>query len=138
MDATGVETKGTIAALSSSTLTLLAEGTRRELSEDDVRTIKQRRSDSLANGALFGACRWSSLRHDRDDRRSGAKGGRRGGLSAVLGIYTAIGTGIGVAVDAVIRRHHVIYRRQPTLGVQMGISPWLTRHHQGVLVTVRF
>jgi hypothetical protein len=37
-----------------------------------------------------------------------------------------------------IRRHHVIYRRQPTSGVQMGISPWLTRRHQGVLVTVRF
>jgi len=136
-DASGVETEGRIAELSISTLALVTGGTRRELSEDDVTTVKQLWNDSLANGALYGAAGGAAF------ATTGIIVFRGEGLdaaeaAAVLGIYTAVGTGIGVAVDAMIRRHHVIYRRQPTLGVQMGISPWLTRHHQGVLVTVRF
>ena len=137
VDATGVETRGRIEELSISTLALVAGGTRRELSENDVTTVKQLRNDSPANGALYGAAGGAGF------ATTGMIVFRGEGLdaaeaAAVLGIYTAVGTGIGVAVDAMIRRHQVIYRRHPTVGVQMGISPWLTRHHQRVVVTVRF
>lgn len=54
-DATGRETRGKIAELTGSTLALLAGGTRLELRESDVMTIKQLYSDSLADGAIWGA-----------------------------------------------------------------------------------
>jgi hypothetical protein len=50
-DSAGIETTGKIASLSPSSLTLLSDGLRREWREIDVATIKQRRADSLANGA---------------------------------------------------------------------------------------
>jgi hypothetical protein len=136
-DATGVETKGKIAALSISTLALLAGGTRRELSENDVPTVQQPGKECLANGALSRAAGGAGFATTAMIVFE-EEGWDASEVAIVLGIYTAIGTGIGVAVDAMIRRHHVIYRRQPASGVHMGIAPWLTRHHQGVLVTLRF
>jgi hypothetical protein len=137
MDATGVETKGTIAALSSSTLTLLAEGTQRELSENEITTIKRLRTDSLANGALYGAAGGVAFATTGLIIFAG-EGLDASEAVAVLGAYAAIGTGIGVAVDALIRRQHVIYQRQPASGLQLGIAPWLTRQQKGVLLTLRF
>ncbi len=139
-DATGVETKGTIAALSSSTLALLAAGTRLELSENDVSTIEQRRSDSLANGALIGFASGAGASAALMIA-IGAEEGEEievGFALMAIGIYGAIGTGIGVGIDALIKKEHVIFRRQPTKGLQVGVAPWLTRHQKGVLVTLRF
>lgn len=139
-DATGVETKGTIAALSPSTLALLVGGTRRELSENDVNTMKQRRSDSLANGAIIGlaigagattALIIAVAAEDGDEVDAGL-------ALVAIGAYGGIGAGIGVAVDALIRKEHVIFRRQPTTGLQVGVAPWLTTQRKGVLVTLRF
>jgi hypothetical protein len=137
VDATGVETRGRIAELSRSTLALLAEGTRRELSENDVRTIKQLRTDSLANGALYGAAGGAAFATTAlivfaDEGLDASE------VVIVLGVYAAIGTGIGVCVDALIRRQHLIYLRQPTSGPQMSIAPWLTSQQKGVLVSLRF
>ena len=53
-DGTGVEARGTIGALSPSSLEMVIEGNRRIFSENDVRTIRQRRGDSLRNGAWWG------------------------------------------------------------------------------------
>ena len=55
-----------------------------------------------------------------------------------IGIYGAIGTGIGVGIDALIKKEHVIFRRQPTKGLQVGVAPWLTSQQKGVLITLRF
>jgi hypothetical protein len=139
-DASGVETKGTIAALSSSTLALLAADTRLELSENDVSAIKQRRSDSLANGALIGL----AIGAGASAALMIAVGAEEGEEMEVgfalmaIGIYGAIGTGIGVGIDALIKKEHVIFRRQPTTELQVGIAPWLTTQRKGVLVTLRF
>jgi hypothetical protein len=139
-ETTGQETTGKIADLSSSTLALLAGGTRRELSESDVRTIQQRHNDSLANGALYGLAigavasaaliiAVSAVDSEEVDA----------GLAALaIGAYGGIGAGIGVGVDALIRKRHVIYQRQSLPGVQVGIAPWLTSQRKGVLVTLRF
>ena len=53
-DRTGREMKGKIAALSPSTLALLADGIRHDLTDADVAFIRQRRPDSLADGARRG------------------------------------------------------------------------------------
>ena len=136
-DANGVETKGTIAELSQSTLALLAEGTRHELSENEVTTIKRLRTDSLANGALYGAAGGAAFATTGLIIFAG-EGLDASEAIAVLGAYAAIGTGIGVAVDALIRRQHVIYQRQSASGVQVGIAPWLARQQKGMLLTLRF
>ena len=139
-DTTGHETTGKLADLSSSTLGLLAGGTRRELSENDVRTIQQRRTDSLANGAIIGLAvgagasaalviAVAAVDSEEVDE----------GLAALaIGAYAGIGAGIGVGVDALIRRRQVIYQHPSTSGLQVGVAPWLTRQRKGVLVTLRF
>ncbi len=136
-DATGIETKGQIAELSPATLALLVGGTRRELSENDVTTIKQLRTDSLANGAIYGAIGGAAFAGTAM-AILGEDGWDAPQVAAVLGAYAAVGTGIGVCVDALIRKRHVIYQRQPTSGVQVGVAPWLTRQRKGALVTLRF
>jgi hypothetical protein len=138
-DATGRETTGKIASLSSSTLALLADGARLDLSESDVSTIKQRRDDSLANGALIGLATGAALASvlviavAAEDEDVDA-----GSAALIIGLYGAIGTGIGVGVDALIRGRQVIYQRPSTSGLQVGVAPWLTRQRKGVLVTLRF
>ena len=124
---------------SPSTLALLSTGTRLELRESDVMTIKQLRTDSLANGAIYGAAggaafvaaMWVIFSEDSDEW-TGLD------VAVALGIYAGIGTGIGVGIDALIRKKHVIYQRAPTSGLQVAIAPWLTSQRKGVQVTLRF
>ena len=52
-DDTGRETRGTIAALSPSSLELMVAGTRQSFLEGQTRTIRHRRSDSLGIDAIF-------------------------------------------------------------------------------------
>lgn len=54
IDPTGNEIRGKIETLSSSSMALLVAGRRRDLREDEIDTIRQRRPDSLRNGALWG------------------------------------------------------------------------------------
>src|SRR5688572_6456178 len=53
-DASGTSVSGRIDTLSASALSLLVDGTPRNFSEADVNIIRQRRGDSLANGAWWG------------------------------------------------------------------------------------
>ncbi len=139
-ETTGQELTGKIDELSSSTIALLAGGTRRVLSEGDVRTVQQRHNDSLANGALYGLAIGAGAATALiiavaavDSEEVDA------GLAALaIGAYGGIGAGVGVGVDALIRKRHVIYQRQSLAGVQVGIAPWLTSQRKGVLVTLRF
>jgi carboxymethylenebutenolidase len=55
-DTDGRETTGTIADLSSSSLGLLIAGTRHDVPERDVKTMRQRRGDSLWNGVRWAFC----------------------------------------------------------------------------------
>jgi hypothetical protein len=140
-DAAGRETTGKIAGLSPSSLSLLAEGARREWTENDVTTIKQRRADSLGNGAIYGLAIGAGVAAtlvavvaaaDEDEDVSGSD------VAIILGAYGAIGAGAGVGVDALIRRRHVIYQRPPASALPVGIAPWLTSQRKGVRVTLRF
>lgn len=140
-DAAGRETTGKIAGLSPSSLSLLAEGARREWTEHDVTTIKQRRADSLGNGAIYGLAIGAGVAAtllavvaaaDEDEDVSGSD------VAIILGAYGAIGAGAGVGVDALIKRRHVIYQRPSASGLQVGIAPWLTSQRKGVRVTLSF
>lgn len=53
-ETSGTQFSGTIASLSSSLLSVNVGGKLRDLQDRDIATIRQRRGDSLANGALWG------------------------------------------------------------------------------------
>lgn len=138
-DVAGNEMGGRIEALSSSSMALLVSGMRRELREAEISTIRQRRSDPLKNGALWGL-------------------GVGAGLGTVAGLalasdchncnnswiipfaaafYGGIGAGIGVGIDALVEGQQVIYARAQPSSARLKVAPLLTRSRKGVLMSWR-
>ena len=82
------------------------------IGQRDALEIKQRRSDSLANGALIGVAVGGSLGalgaivlcHE------GCKGEDGVLVAGVVAVYAGIGTAIGVGIDALVRPRQTIYR----------------------------
>jgi len=98
------------------------DGTHRDFLETEVTIIRQRRGDSLANGAWWGFGVGAALAaavlvaYTACDLCDGELG--PGEAAAAIGVYGAMGAGIGVGVDALIHRQQVIYRR-PGLAVSL-------------------
>jgi hypothetical protein len=137
-DSTGQEARGTIAALSSNALELLVAGNRRNLLENDVRTIRQRRGDPLGNGAKWGF-------------GIGAALGLIGGIAAVAEyddsaavvpvlalLYGGLGAGIGVGIDAMISSDRVIYSRTTTTSAEVTQSSGPDRRRIGIRASLAF
>jgi hypothetical protein len=110
---TGYRVSGRINSVSPWVLALTANGIRRDYAVADVNTVRQRRSDSLANGAKWGASIGAALlavaiaacdecRFDSPDDYAVAV--------FATGAYAAMGAGVGVGIDALIRRPHTVYR----------------------------
>jgi hypothetical protein len=137
-DGTGQETRGTIAELASASLTLVAGGNRRAFLENDIRTIRQRRPDSLSNGAKWGFGIGAGLgllgglavvaQYDGDDAAVI--------LPTVALLYGGIGAGVGVGIDAMITGTRVIYARPAGSSARRTISPLVTPSRKGVLVSL--
>jgi hypothetical protein len=137
-DASGREVVGRIADLGPSSLALLADGARRDFTEKEISTIRQRRSDSVANGALWGL-------------GIGAAVGLLGGVAIasseedavalipiITAVYGGIGAGIGVGVDALISSEQVIYARRAGTSARIRLGPVLTSNRRGVALSVHF
>ena len=137
-DDAGQEARGTIAALTSTSLELLVAGSRRNFLESDVRTIRHRRSDPLGNGAKWGF-------------GIGAALGLLGGLAVaseyedaaaavplVALLYGGLGAGIGVGIDAMISSDQVIFSKTTTTSAQ--VTPWSvpTRGRIGIRASLAF
>lgn len=114
-DAAGSDVSGRIGSVTPSVLSLDLSGGRRDFSEGDVTAIRQRRGDSLANGAWWGFGVGAGLAglvlvaFAACDICDGEV--EPGVAAAVVGLYGAMGAGIGVGVDALIRGQQTIYRR---------------------------
>ena len=140
-DATGRSAEGSIVALSASTLVLLEDGRRRELREQEVAAISQRRPDSLKNGAWWGLGAGavsgffiSGLASASANILEGPDAGVSAGDVAIGTVLMAgIGTGVGMAVDALIKRQHVIYARK-SAPVTVGIGPFMAAGRKGIVV----
>ena len=138
-DTTGRELRGRIETLSQSSLSLFVDGGRHDLPEREVRTIRQRRSDSLANGAKWGL-------------GIGAGLGLAGGLAIaseysdgggvyipILAlVYGGIGAGVGAGLDALVLSNQVIYHKPASASARVTVSPLVTSDHKGVRLSVRF
>ena len=140
VDVAGREAEGRIGTLSRDTLTLVTEAGPRQLGEADVAKIRQRRSDSLQNGAIIGAAAGAgyglallALAAALDD------GGGPIPLSVVTGmvVFTGMGAAAGAGIDALIARRQVIYEKRGG-GGQVSVSPLFLDGRRGVAVSVKF
>ena len=141
IDTTSTEVSGRIERVSDGSLALLTDDGLREWSEVDVRTIRQRRGDSLKNGALIGLGVGGALGIlvVGTCLSSGAPAGCGGGggtLAAAVAFNAGLYAAIGVGIDALIRTRHVIYDSAGSADVSL--SPLVTRTRRGVLMSLSF
>jgi hypothetical protein len=137
-DSSGQTTKGRIAELSPSSLGLVVKGVRRNLSQIDVREIRQWRGDSLKNGTLIGAAVGGGIA-----ALGLASGCRYDGCSAgeVFGVFTlstGLGAAIGVGIDALIPAKQMIFWNPNRTSGKLQIQPILDRSNKGVKVAWSF
>ena len=98
----------------------------------DVDSVRVRKEDSLANGALIGAAVGSGLtslifldNECRDDPS----------CYASVAVYGGIGAAAGLIVDALIHRNLVVYAAPSRRGPLLAVGPMGLK---GVRLTIRF
>jgi hypothetical protein len=131
-DSSGQQFRATIAALSSSTLSVRVGKELRQLREADVVLIRQRRNDSLRDGALWGLGTGAIVGYLPCGRCHAGPG------LMMAGIAGGIGAGIGVGIDAIIRGQATVFQRSGASGTKVTVAPRLSPSHQGVMVSVTF
>jgi hypothetical protein len=136
VDSTGQELRGRMTRLSSSVLEVDTDGRSRTLGESEVRTIRLRHSDTLANGAKWGfgaGCAFGLLGAIAisDEVSDGA-------LPMFVAIYGAFGAGVGVGIDGLVKSNDVIYSRPGTGSRAWSISPAVGRRGAGVRLAIGF
>ena len=138
-DDAGRETTGRVAELSSSSLALIADGQRHDLGADQVNTIRQRRSDSLANGARWGFGVGAGLGLLAGIAIASEYDDEDGAFIAVATlIYGGLGAAVGVGVDAMISGNQIIYARRTAATGRISVRPFFTPQRQGAVMTIAF
>lgn len=139
VDVAGRQAEGRIGKLSRETLTLATPAGPRELGEVDVAEVRQRRDDSLKNGAIIGAVAATAYFLTMGALLSDSDGGGVIIGTAVAGgvLFAGMGAAAGVGIDALIRGKQVIYRKS-SRETTVSVSPLLGRTRRGAAVTVRF
>ena len=138
-DVAGKRLNGRIGTLSGGRLTLVTRAGTRELGEADVVQIRQRRDDSLLNGAIVGAAAGTAyfvtlmaVLWDRDGGGVIVPTAIAGGL-----MMAGMGAAAGVGIDALITGRQVIYRRPPSAG-RVTVSPLMGNGRRGAAIAVKF
>jgi hypothetical protein len=131
-DSSGARFTGTIAALSPSTLSVTVGREVRSLRQADIATVRQRRDDSLGNGALWGLGAGMTVGMVTCGRCHIGPGLMLGAL------FGGAGAGIGVGIDALVRGEMVIYRGRGASTTRVSIAPRLAPSHQGAALSIRF
>jgi len=136
-DAQGREVQGRIQTLSPSLLVLSDRSGPHEWTETDIASIRQRKSDSLGNGALWGLAVGAGV--TLVVGLSTVEGSDQDWVWLGAAVYGGVGAGIGVGIDAMIRDEYVIFQppsAPPRTDVRL--VPLLTPKRQGLLVSVAF
>ncbi len=137
VDTTGREVKGRIESLSASDIVLRTSAGPRQWTDADLKTIRQRRGDSLGNGALigFGVGAGIGIAGGLALRESGESGAV---VAAFAALYGGLGAGIGVGIDALITHEYVIFDAAHARRATLHVRPVATRRQRGVQVVLSF
>lgn len=131
--------RGRVESLTATSLVLARGGRLQTLSEADVVTIRQRRGDSLSNGALIGlAAGLGTVLVGAAILASGSEEVDGGGVAILGALYGGAGAGIGAGIDALITREYVIFERPRSARLDVRIAPMLTHGVRGIGVTIAF
>lgn len=140
VDLAGREAEGRLGMLSRDRLTLVTPAGPWELGEVDVAQIRQRRGDSLRNGAIIGAAAGAGYGLALLAIASSANDGGGPipvGVVAGMVAFTGIGAAAGTGIDALIARRQVIYRKPPGES-RLRVSPLFGRGYRGAAVRLTF
>ncbi|WP_291984129.1 hypothetical protein [Luteitalea sp.] len=141
VDAGGNNVQGRVESFTASSLVLGTADRRRSWEEAEVVAVRQRRPDSLANGALIGlgvGAGSALVVFAVFAREEGDIVGIDGGDAvAMTAIFAGAGVAIGVGIDAMITREYDVFRRGGT-GPQVRVQPLLAPHGGGVRVALAF
>jgi hypothetical protein len=139
VDAAGAEVSARLMTLSHDTMALDTESGPRLLGEADVVQIRQRRQDSLVNGAIIGAAAGTAYVVTALAVLSDSDGGDVIIASAIAGtvMFAGMGAAAGAGIDALIARRQVIFQRAAS-GGRVSVSPLVRRGGLGAVVAVRF
>jgi ABC-type Fe3+-hydroxamate transport system substrate-binding protein len=138
-DSAGREMSGRITSLSPSSLVLLVDGVQRDLSESEVGMVRQRRQDSLGNGAKWGLGIGAGLGLAAGLAIASEYSEARGAYIPILAlVYGGIGAGVGAGMDALILSNQVIYFKPPRSSARVTVSPLVTPERKGVLFAFGF
>jgi hypothetical protein len=141
IDADGKATQGKIESLSAASLRLASKGSVREFGQRDAVEIRQRRGDSLKNGAIIGAVTGGGL---------GTLGavalcshgwcrGNGAEVAAAIVFCTGVGAAAGVGIDALFKPTQTIYRAPgQTAFNAVRVVPLLGGGRKGVAVRWSF
>ncbi|MEO8071557.1 MAG: hypothetical protein ABI652_09150 [Acidobacteriota bacterium] len=137
-DIDGREVTGAIVNVSSSALVLLVASVQRDFQEAGILAVRERRDDSLTNGAIWGGGIGVAALLSIARAGVGADGPWSGKNTAHMTYVAAgVGCGIGVAIDAMIKGHLTLYARpSPASGVT--VIPVFSGARRGALVAIRF
>lgn len=137
-DADDRQVKGSLLELSPASLALMVDGTPRTFLEADVAAIRQRRPDSLANGAKWGFAVGASLGVLAGlTLTSEYEGGAIAFMSALAAIYGGLGAGAGAGIDALHSGHQVIYARRRAAS-SISLRPVLVPGRRAVVASFTF
>jgi hypothetical protein len=139
VEVTGREAEGRVGNLTRDALTLVTKAGPRQLSEADVAQIRQRRGDSLKNGAIIGAVAATAYMATMLAILGDGDGGDVIVSRAIAGgvVFAGIGAAAGAGIDALITRRQVIYRH-PAGKNTVSVSPVFGHGRRGAAITVRF
>lgn len=137
----GQSSKGKIESLTPAKLRLAIKGSVRDYAQKDALLIKQKRSDSLANGAIIGAVAGGGLTGGLFIAycSGGECDGEAGSVVAATLIYAGLGAAIGVGVDAMFKHRQTIYKSpEQTALKSLRVAPIFTDGRKGAVMRVSF
>ncbi len=134
-DDTGRELQGELIDLSPSALSVLVDDTRYDFQETGITGIRQRRADSLKDGALRGFISGAAIMSVL--LLSSGCSFHPAGVLAVIGAYGGLGAGIGAGVDSAHVGSRVVYDTRGS-SRRVSVAPLISRDRTGVAVSLGF
>ena len=138
-DAQGREIKGKIGSIDAASLSLDGN-TATAFKAVDVRTIVERRPDSLKNGVIIGAVSGFAAAAGLIVAACSSDECDYAGPAMLAGLFTGAGAGIGAGIDATIRGPKRIVYRAPVAAAsaRLSLAPVITPRSTGLAVSFAF